>query len=463
MLAKRLAIALIEGLALLTITYFYNEGKGQLGIGIVAPLTTIIAAISTLLILGLTTIKPQLLACWLLGAAVIVGWVSFHQIVRMPPTIPDRGYGADILPVWNNFSANFATALALFIGQALVMATSADDKIIASYPSYFDAAWKLAVQFVLSGLFLLVFWLMIRLGWALFDIINIESFHQIVSNRWFIILSTALLLALSIHITDVRPNIIRGVRTLKLTLFSWLLPVMTIITSCFLISLCFTGLRPVWRTHYAAGLFLGVALVLIYMINATYQDGGEEQTRNRFLKQTGRLSALLLLPLLTLAIYGTVIRIRADGLTVSRIMLTVGLLIGGQYAIGYAAAVFDQRSWMKRLETTNIVGAFLMLALYVMLFTPIADPARLAVHTSLRAEMASDFASVNSRFDSVDSRFDSVNSQFDAIGYRFDAVDARFDGLTGVMNTRFEAVDRRLDALDRDVGAITQHLFREKD
>jgi hypothetical protein len=49
------------------------------------------------------------------------------------------------------------------------------------------------------------------------------------------------------------------------------------------------------------------------------------------------------------------------------------------YSLGYVVAVFASRPWLKWLETTNVFTAFVVLAVLLALFSPIADPARISV------------------------------------------------------------------------------------
>ena len=69
----------------------------------------------------------------------------------------------------------------------------------------------------------------------------------------------------AIHVTDVRAGIVRGARTLKLTLLSWLLPIMALIAVTFLATLLFTGLEPLWSTRRATPVLLAAAAALVFL------------------------------------------------------------------------------------------------------------------------------------------------------------------------------------------------------
>jgi hypothetical protein len=68
------------------------------------------------------------------------------------------------------------------------------------------------------------------------------------------------------------------------------------------------------------------------------------------------------------------------GLTPARIEAIACAVIAAGFAAGYAfAAVRRAGPWMKPLERTNVVMARVVMLAILLLFTPIADPARLAV------------------------------------------------------------------------------------
>ena len=90
-----------------------------------------------------------------------------------------------------------------------------------------------------------------ELGAALFELIKVHFLTELIKKPWFAIPATVMACTSAIHVTDVRAGIVRGARTLKLTLLSWLLPLMVLITGAFLAALLFTGLEPLWSTRRA--------------------------------------------------------------------------------------------------------------------------------------------------------------------------------------------------------------------
>ena len=93
---------------------------------------------------------------------------------------------------------------------------------MAKYPTHFDVAWKMAVQLALSAAFVGAFWLLLWLGASLFALIKLDFFRKLIGHEWFAIPVTTLAASGALHLTDIRPALVRGARTLALTLLSWI-------------------------------------------------------------------------------------------------------------------------------------------------------------------------------------------------------------------------------------------------
>jgi hypothetical protein len=252
---------------------------------------------------------------------------------------------------------------------------------MASYPVHFDIAWKLGVQVALAIAFVAAFWLVLWLGAALFKLIKLDFFEQLIEHRWFAIPATALASAASLHLSDVRAGLVRGVRTLALVLLSWLLPLMALIAAGFLIGLIFTGLAPLWATRHASQLLLVAAGALVVLINAAYQDGHADRKAPPFFSLAIRLASVLLVPIVAIAIYAIWLRVAQYGLTVDRIAGAACAFVAASYAAGYALGAVSGSQ--RLIEGWNFLTALLILAVLGALLSPLADPARISVASQL--------------------------------------------------------------------------------
>lgn len=373
--AARLAIGLVAGLAV----WGLQEAADQkVWPATTPPLTgalamTVLAA-SFVLVGGLAALRVRTLAIWTSIVAVVYALLGWHDLTR--------GF-ADVQQPWPSPGLMAFGAAGLFIAHHLVAGADADRKVIARYPRYFDLAWKHGVQLALSAAFVGVFWIVLFLGGALFDLIGIDFVNDLLRKEWFAIPATAPMFAAAVHLTDIRVSLIRGIRTVALTLLSWLLPVLTLLGAAFLLALPFTGLEPLWKTRSAAGILLSSAAVLIVLINAAWQDGEPDGVAPLVLRLSTRLAAGLLGPLVGLAAYALWLRIGQYGLTPDRIAGAAACLVGAAYAVGYIAAAVRPGRWMRLIAPTNVTAAFLTLGVLLAIFTPLADPARLSVDSQM--------------------------------------------------------------------------------
>lgn len=318
---------------------------------------------------GISALRPRTLAVWKAVAALVAGGLGAYGVWSGDPAAQGvNGLGPQTI---------LAIAALVFIGHHLVQPADMERRRIAAYPTYFDVTWKHGVQGALSLGFTGAFWLLLFLAAALFKLIGVDAIETLIRREWFIFPATAVMFAAAVQLTDVRANLVRGVRTVALTLLAWLLPLMALIAAAFLLTLPFTGLEPLWKTRSATAILLTADAFLILLANAAYQDGTEKTAV--VLKWAARLAGVLLVPITVLAAYGLSLRIGQYGLSPDRIIAAACVLVAAGYAVGYGVAAVRPGAWMKTLETTNIAMAFVVIAVLLALCTPVADPRRLSV------------------------------------------------------------------------------------
>ena len=384
----RLAIGLAQGLALYLL---YHAQDGQVRSWpatngyLYAPLLLFWIFIPPLLTSALGEMRWQRAAIWAATATIILLALAFYDIWSAWPQ--DRVYvGKNFvwLPhIMPSVKLFFFSGAGLFIAHALVVGGHSDSRFRASYPTHFDVAWKLAVQLALAGLFVGVFWLLLWLGASLFNLIKLDFFRKLIEHEWFAIPATTLAAAGALHLTDIRPAMVRGARTLLLTLLSWLLPLLTLIVAGFLASLPFTGLTPLWSVGHASALLLAASGVLIILINAAHQDGEVERIPPMVLRAAGSVAAILPAPLGLIASYALFLRVQQYGWTADRVTVAACVLVALSYAAGYARAAIPRGIWLQHIEAWNFYVSLLIIAILLALLTPLADPSRIAVQNQV--------------------------------------------------------------------------------
>jgi hypothetical protein len=367
----RMLIGLLQG-GFLYFLYSAADGKFwpatdpyalamMISVGVTVPL---------LAIDGLGNLRPRTLSVWLVIAALLSCGIAAHSIYAGISGLAILGVGPALFIIF-------------FILHALIVAGQSEGRIVAGYPRYFDVSWKLGVQFALALLFLGALWGLLWLGAALFNLIKISLLSDLIEKRWFAIPVTTLALAYSLHVTDVRGNLVMGARTLLLTLLSWLLPVMTLFGVLFLAALPAVGLEPLWSTRHAASILLASVTALVFLINVAYQDGKPDTPIPLLLRQSRWLASLVIVVLTMLAGYGLSLRVQQYGWTPERVAAVACVLVAACYAVGYALAAVTSRLALRQLEPTNVFTACVIVVVLLALLSPVADPTRISVNDQI--------------------------------------------------------------------------------
>jgi hypothetical protein len=370
-LAARLLTAIVQGLTL----YFLYSTGGRWSPAeqqIYIPLQLVAVWVPWILYLGVGQMRAVPLAIWVAVAALILAGLGYHEatresfVGRYSLLNPRAGLWVGVM-------------LGMFIAHVLVVDSVAERRLVPSYERHFDTAWKIGLQVALAGVFVAIFWLVLYLGSQLFLLIKLSFLRELITQPLFVYLASTLAMATALHLTDIQASLLRGLRSVVLTLFSMLLPVLAVIVLGFLLTLPFVSLETLWGTRFAGSLLLSSTAVLVLLINAAYQDAWQSRLKFLFVS----LASIELVPLIALAAWAIALRVGQHGWTTDRIFATAvaGILLG--YAAGYVLALARGSAWQRSFETANVLTAYAILAVILALFTPLADPGRLMVADQL--------------------------------------------------------------------------------
>ncbi|MYM24536.1 DUF4153 domain-containing protein [Duganella sp. FT135W] len=381
-MAARLAIGLVQGLLLY---WLYAAARDLVWPAtapyVMVPLMMVLLILPVLLISSLGHLKPSQAAVWLMVALAVLLLLSFHDAWR----------GMNSHPLLNNWEQKpfyspsellvFFSVVFFFIAHTLVLAGTQEGRRIASYNTYFETAWKLAIQLLFSAFFVGLLFVVLFMGAELFMLVKLEFLRKLLQESWFNVPVICTAFSCALHVTDVRPAIVRGIRTLLLVLMSWILPVAVVLVTGFLCALPFTGLTALWETRHATSVLLTAAAVLLVLINAAFQNG--EAVVALPLRVGARTAAILILPVIAVGVYALGLRVAQYGWTSDRVIAAACLLVAAFYAIGYLWAAYQYDTWLLLVSVVNVWASFLVLAVLLALFTPIADPARIGVNNQM--------------------------------------------------------------------------------
>jgi hypothetical protein len=370
---QRLAVGLAQGVLLYFLYHAQQSGAWPSNHpGLFFPFTLGGIVLPALLISGLGHLPRRPLLLWLAVAACVLTVIGLHDAWRnVSDPAPLRHPSLLAYP----FCVGF-----FFVAHSLVLAGAHDGRRIAQYATCFETAWKLAIQLLFSAMFVGGVWLVMWLGDALFGLLRLKFLGELLRQSWFSVPLVCLAFSSAMHTTDVRPGIVSGIRSLLLVLMAWILPIAVLLIGGFLAALPFTGLEVLWQTRHATAVLLASCAMLVVLINAAFQAGDAAAALARSVRLSARLACCLLLPLAFLGVYALGLRVGDYGWTTERVLAAACLVLALFYAGGYAlAALRREEPWLGGLRQVNVAAALLALAVSFTLFTPFADPARIAV------------------------------------------------------------------------------------
>ncbi len=130
------------------------------------------------------------------------------------------------------------------------------------YSYFYQSVWHnvliLLVIFLANGLT----WLVLLLWGELFKLVGIKFFNTLFfATDWFMYLTLGLVTALAVILARTQSRLIDSIQKLFTLIATGLLPLVSLLTLMFIITLPFTGLSAISRHISAAGLLLTLAFL----------------------------------------------------------------------------------------------------------------------------------------------------------------------------------------------------------
>ncbi|MCC4042389.1 DUF4153 domain-containing protein [Escherichia coli] len=369
------ATGLLQGLVCyLLISWLAGKNNSWIVYGVPATV-----ALSSVLLFSVVSFKQKRLWGWL--AIVLIatlgmsGWLKW-QIDGMSPWRAEKA-------LWD-----FGCYL-LLMGMMLlpwIQQSLRERNDSTRYSYFYQSVWHnvliLLVIFIANGLT----WLVLLLWSELFKLVGITFFKTLFfTTDWFIYLTSGLVTALAVILARTQSRLIDSIQKLFTLIATGLLPLVSLLTLMFIITLPFTGLSAISRHISAAGLLLTLAFLQLLLMTIV------RDPQKASLPWTGPLrclikTALLVAPLYVLvAAWALWLRVAQYGWTTERlhgVLVVVVLLV---WSLGYFVSIV----WRKGQNPlvlqgkVNLAVSLLVLAILVLLNSPVLDSMRISVNSHM--------------------------------------------------------------------------------
>lgn len=260
--------------------------------------------------------------------------------------------------------------------------------ITQDYYQLFSHAWCNAILVKFGWLTSLVVWLVLVLWWKLFQVIGIDVFETLFTDKWFAWPVLGAVFGIGIYTAQNQLSIIDNLKRLLLQMCGLLLPLVTLLTLSFVASVIFTGLNSVWNTGIATPLILVLVFINILLINGASLPQDEAQhflalPQRKILRVMVYINIAALTALMIIAAYSTYLRVDQYGWTVPRVYLSLLVLMMSLYAITYLGLIIKLTTNFDWLRRVNVSVTWAVLAMIILTHNPWFNPVNVTINSQL--------------------------------------------------------------------------------
>ncbi|QDP00404.1 DUF4153 domain-containing protein [Thalassotalea sp. PS06] len=373
--AITLSIALLQGIILWLLYYSFEQQVFPATDPVwFNPLVSISAVIPVLFLVAATPQNWQRLTKFLIGfSAILIMTSAFVGTQQKPIEIIESAGLVFILAI----TTGIASFKAVMYGQLW------SEKSDFSYHKLFDLSWRNFLIGVESALFTGIFYGILGLGAALFHVIGIDVFSELLEKAWFNIPVICMAFGFAIITFRRISKTVDIVANILQTLIKFLLPMLAVVALVFLITLPFTGLEKLWDTGRGSTLLLIMQAVTLFFVNAVYQNRKQHPYPlfwHRFI-----YISVAVLPIYSMIIaYGLWLRIDQYGWSVGRCWGVVIWALLASFCLGYLQGIVRKKDdWLQSLGWINVRMGIVILFVLLAVNTPILNFQKIAANSQI--------------------------------------------------------------------------------
>lgn len=300
-------------------------------------------------------------------AALALGWASLrHETLE--------GFGDDGL-------ALLAWAVILFVGTPFMAVRLIHPDRWRTYGDLFDFSWSVVVRYSAAWLFAGVFWGILLVSNALFEIVAITIIEDLLDIDPIPHVLTGAVLGLALTVVYEMREYLSPFMVLRLMRI--LVPVMVVVVGVFAFALPFRDMNNLFGGLSPSATLLVVAIGSITLVSVAVDRSDDRAVALRFMRLATEALAILLVVLAGLAVYAIWLRVDQHGWTPERLAAAIAAGIVAAYAVVYALAVVRRGGWMQRVRDANVWGALGVIGLAFLWLTPVLNPERIATNSQV--------------------------------------------------------------------------------
>ncbi|MEO1203095.1 MAG: DUF4153 domain-containing protein [Pseudomonadota bacterium] len=339
------------------------------------PLWTLAVAVPLLLLLSVDRRN------WVAAAKLVAAFGAVLALLAVYTGWQATPHGA--FPT-SDLTFVFVVTIGLALFKGLMYLQQRADERPLSYQVLFTNSWRNFLVGALAALFTLIFWLILMLWGQLFRVIEVNFFHDLFTEDWFVIPVLTVAFAIGIVLFRGLTRVIDSITKLLHWLIKLLLPLVLLVAIVFLAALPFTGLDLLWATGSGTGLLLWLLALVLFFTNAVYQDGRETAPYPPALHRALYVG-LCVMPLIAgLAFYGLVLRVQQYGWTVERCWAFVAWTVLALFAVGYVVGIVRRRdAWTGDLARVNTAMGLVVLTVMLLANSPVLDFRKISLTSQL--------------------------------------------------------------------------------
>lgn len=369
-------IALVQGLCLLYLHHaltcgYWPESEPQW----LLAFYSIVFIWPTMLLLGLNESNGKAFIKLTLPFGLMSGLLGYY--IGYQVDYLDGG-SSEVLLCSFVLTLSIATFKTLMYSQQLALGTR------LTYSALFIWSWRNFLTLSLSLLFVGSFCLILLLWALLFKAVGIEFFSNLFMQAWFCYPALALANGVGVIIFRSQAGIIDTINRLQQTLMKFLLVVLVLVSLLFLCALSFTGLDPLWDSGGSL-LILCMHALLLFFVNAVYRDEADNWPYALWLHRFIALGVAILPIYSLISYYGVSERLEQYGWSLSRYWAFLVWFLLALFSIGYCWGIAKYRDgWVRQLSSVNVASGLIVLALMLLVNTPLLDFRKMVVADQLQ-------------------------------------------------------------------------------